>query len=111
MKRHWIGCAAAACTLTIGLTAESAAQSATTSASTPDRAAGMVTIEGCLTREQDVPGRKPNVAEKIGVGEDYILMHAKVTAPAAAASAAAATQAVGTSGTIAPMYDVKGLDD
>jgi len=31
------------------------------------------TITGCVYRERDVPGRTPNVAERAGVLEDYIL--------------------------------------
>jgi len=64
-----------------------------------------VTIEGCLVREQDVPGRKPNVAERVGVGEDYILMSTKIVK--------SADKPTGTSGTAGPsrMYQVKGIDD
>jgi hypothetical protein len=32
-----------------------------------------VTLVGCLYRESAIPGRKPNVAEKAGVLEDYVL--------------------------------------
>jgi hypothetical protein len=47
------------------------------------------TIEGCVYREEDIPGRSPNVAERAGILEDYILV----------ASADASTQgAVGTTG-------------
>jgi hypothetical protein len=35
-------------------------------------------LEGCLYREADVPGRTPNVAEKQGVLEDYILADARM---------------------------------
>jgi hypothetical protein len=48
------------------------------------------TLEGCVYREADIPGRSPNVAERAGIGEDYILV-ASVTAAAAGT--------VGTSGT------------
>lgn len=73
--------------------------------------AQQVTLEGCLYREQDVPGRSPNVAERAGILEDYILADAK---PAAGASGA-----VGTSGreesAAAPaagkMYKVEHIDD
>ena len=47
------------------------------------------TVEGCVYREQDIPGRAPNVAERAGVLEDYILV----------TSAPKAGGAVGTSGT------------
>ena len=72
-----------------------------------------VTVEGCLMREQDVPGRKPNIAERAGVTEDYILTNAKMikgSAPQAAAQARPGDP-TGTAGTTSPMYDVKGLAD
>ena len=72
--------------------------------------AATVTIEGCLMREDDVPGRKPNIAERVGVGEDYILTSTKMV-KGSAPSAAATGGAVGTSGTSGAMYDVEGLDD
>lgn len=47
------------------------------------------TLEGCVYREADIPGRTPNVAERAGMGEDYILV----------ASASPTAGTVGTSGT------------
>jgi hypothetical protein len=42
-----------------------------------DPTAGPVTtLAGCLYREDSIPGRSPNVAEKAGVLEDYILADA-----------------------------------
>ena len=35
-----------------------------------------MTLAGCLYHEESIPGRSPNVAEKAGVGEDYILADA-----------------------------------
>ena len=77
---------------------------ATPAASQAASTAG-VTIEGCLVREADVPGRKPNIAERQGVMEDYILMSTKVVK--------GADQPTGTAGTAGPsrMYQVKGIDD
>jgi hypothetical protein len=49
------------------------------------------TLQGCVYKEQDIPGRSPNVAEKAGVMEDYIL----VTVESASATA-------GTTGTTPP---------
>jgi hypothetical protein len=49
------------------------------------------TVEGCVYREQDIPGRSPNVAERAGVLEDYILV--------ASTDASATSGATGTSGT------------
>jgi hypothetical protein len=52
------------------------------------------TIEGCVYREEDIPGRSPNIAERAGILEDYILV---------ASTDATGTQgAVGTSGTETP---------
>jgi hypothetical protein len=76
--------------------------------------AGTATVEGCLVREQDVPGRKPNVAERAGVMEDYILTNAKVvkgSAPKSAAGAPKAGEPTGTSGSASNMFDVKGIPD
>jgi len=116
MKRHLFGCAAAG--ILALASSVVAAQNPPYSPPSSDRTpavqdkASAVTVEGCLMREQDVPGRSPNIAEKAGMGEDYILASAKVikgTAPAMAEPKAG--EAVGTSGTNAPMYDVKGIDD
>jgi hypothetical protein len=57
----------------------------TTQQPRPEASDGPITtLTGCLYREDSVPGRSPNVAEKAGVGEDYILADA-TTAPAAGA--------------------------
>jgi hypothetical protein len=52
------------------------------------------TLEGCVYREDAIPGRSPNVAERAGVLEDYILV--------ASPDPAGTPGAVGTSGTEAP---------
>jgi len=83
------------------------------SAANPAR---MVTVEGCLMREADVPGRQPNIAERAGLGEDFILTATKMvkgTAPAQSTTARARQPetAVGTSGTQGAMYEVDGIDD
>jgi hypothetical protein len=49
------------------------------------------TVQGCVYKEADVPGRTPNVAERAGVMEDYILV---TTAPSPSAA--------GTTGTTPP---------
>jgi hypothetical protein len=41
------------------------------------------TLAGCLYRENQIPGRKPNVAEQAGVLEDYILADASIPGPTA----------------------------
>jgi hypothetical protein len=70
---------------------------------TPAPTAAM-TLTGCLYRERDVPGRSPNIVEKAGVLEDYIVADARLTGQAAPAPGAAA----GTSGR---MYKVEGIPD
>jgi hypothetical protein len=86
-----------------------------------------VTVEGCLVREKDVPGREPNVAERAGVAEDYILTNVKFLkgSPHASAGAAVGTAgATGTSGTTAGAtseagthamagmkFEVRGIDE
>jgi len=84
-----------------------------TTAQTPTPAAGVpVTVEGCLMREADVPGKKANVAEKVGIGEDFILTSTKmVKGMAPGALSAPPSGAVGTTGTTGAMYDVEGIDD
>jgi hypothetical protein len=69
---------------------------------------GTVTLVGCLVREQDIPGRKPNVAERAGVLEDYIL-----TSASRAPGGAGTPGATGTSGSsnISTMYKVEGIAD
>ena len=90
MKRLWMSAAAMAM----------AASLATVSAQTPPQqppapAAAQneatTTLQGCVYNEKDVPGRTPNVAEKAGVMEDYILV-----------TSAASPAPAGTTGTTPP---------
>jgi hypothetical protein len=78
----------------------------------PTARAEQTTLVGCLYREDQVPERKPNVAERAGVLEDYIL--ADATMPSAEARPGATAGATGTTGT-APasgnMYKVEGPPD
>jgi hypothetical protein len=57
-----------------------------------------ITITGCVKPETDVPGRKPNVVERAGVTEDYILTNVKM-APGSAVSG------IG----LSPMYEIEGI--
>jgi hypothetical protein len=69
------------------------------------------TLVGCLYRESQVPGRTPNVAERAGVLEDYILADATIPAPPRPGTPAGA---VGTSGTVpstGSMYKVENISD
>jgi hypothetical protein len=80
-----------------------------------DQSTATVTVEGCLVKEADVPGRKPNVAERAGVAEDYVLTTTKMikgSAPAASAPPRAGETPTGTTGSRGSslMFDVKGID-
>jgi hypothetical protein len=108
--------------LALGLTTALAAQNPPAQPPTQTPPAGQqesmaqaktVTLEGCLVREKDVPGRTPNPAERAGVMEDYILTDAKVKDPYSASPTppASAGQPTGTSGTAARKFEVRGLDD
>lgn len=82
-----------------------------------------VTVEGCLVREKDI-GREPNVAERAGIQEDFILTNARVVKGSAPSDVARtgqtpkpgtdATRAgqptAGQTASTQPMYDVKELD-
>lgn len=76
------------------------------------------TLVGCVYREKDVPGRAPNVAERAGILEDYILAEMPSSpiagrAPDSTASNApgAPPTAVGTSGTASAMYKLEFVGD
>jgi len=65
------------------------------------------TLVGCLYREEQIPGRKPNIAERAGILEDYIL------ADAATATTPPGSRVTGTSGspTTGNMYKIEGPSD
>jgi hypothetical protein len=101
MKRLILTSAAVACFGTaMAAQTPSGSQAPATSASQPSAAAdkGTTVLTGCVYREKDVPGRAPNVAEKSGVLEDYILADVKPSASASAGSSTG-TSGTGTSGT------------
>lgn len=79
----------------------------------PTAAAGQttMTLTGCLYREAQVPGRTPNVAERAGVLEDYILADARVAGGAARSGAAGATGTSGSTPTTGSMYKVENIPD
>ena len=73
------------------------------------------TLSGCVYKEEDVPGRTPNVAERAGVMEDYILADVKPanqtsTSPSSDTPGAAPGVA-GTSGATQPMYKLEKVAD
>jgi hypothetical protein len=79
MDRHlFASTAAGVLTLALTVSAQAPAPGQPTTPATTASAAGSVTVEGCLKREADVPGGKPNVSERAGIGEDFLLTSAKV---------------------------------
>lgn len=71
------------------------------------------TLSGCVYQEQDIPGRAPNVAERAGVLEDYILAviprESQGAAPTAGTPGAAGTS--GTAATSGKMYKLEFIED
>ena len=106
MKRLWMSGAAAVMAMSIASVGAQTPQQPPTqppttqppttqspaSATAAQDTAATTTIQGCVYKEQDIPGRSPNVAEKAGIMEDYILV----------ASTDASSATAGTSGTTPP---------
>ena len=73
------------------------------------------TLSGCVYKEEAVPGRTPNVAERAGVMEDYILADVKAAGQASTSPSSATPGAepgvAGTSGTVHPMYKLEKIAD
>jgi hypothetical protein len=80
MRRQLFGYAVAA--LLSVATAAAHTSSQPTNGSQTDRSRASsgtpATVEGCLHREADVPGRRPNIAERAGIGEDYLLTQSRI---------------------------------
>jgi hypothetical protein len=95
MKRLWMSGAAAMMAMSIGSlgaqTPQTPPPQTQPQTQQPMQKAATTTIQGCVYNEKDVPGRSPNIAEKAGILEDYILV----------ASAAPGATA-GTTGTTPP---------
>ena len=99
MKRLWMSGAAAVMAMSIASLGAQTPQTPPpqTPQTQPPTSGAMqdtatTTLTGCVYKEADVPGRTPNVAEKAGVLEDYILV---TSAPSPSATA-------GTTGTTPP---------
>jgi hypothetical protein len=86
-------------------------QSQTTTPTQTAASQTATTLAGCVYREQDVPGRAPNVAERAGILEDYIL--AEVTNPPQSTPSTATPGAAGTSGAgiSGAMYKLERVED
>ena len=60
--------------------------------------AQVITVTGCLKEEKDVPGRRPNVAERAGITEDYVLTNVKM-------AQSSTTSGIG----LASTYEIEGI--
>jgi len=103
---------AALISLSIAPFAAAQAPSANPSQSSPQVSVRpTTTLTGCLYREDQVPGRKPNVVERAGILEDYILAGVTVAGEPQqqpTGTAGSASTAVPSTGT---MYKVEKIAD
>ena len=72
--------------------------SATAQSQPEAQATDTIKVTGCLKNEKDVAGLKPNVVERAGIAEDYILTEVKLPADSK-------TSAIG----LATMYEIEGI--
>ena len=63
---------------TVAAQAPPPAQPSERTPASASQATASTTLSGCLYREEQVPGRKPNPVERAGILEDYILADASV---------------------------------
>lgn len=83
------------------------------SPTSPDStSAQTTTVIGCVYREKDVPGRAPNVAERAGVLEDYILAEVSGRAtPSGGVPGATGTSGSSAAAGTGPMYKLELVAD
>ena len=104
MTRFWMGSAAALMAVSVaGVNAQSTG-SQTPQTQTPQtpttQSMATTTLKGCVYKENAIPGRTPNVAEKAGVLEDYILVVSPSASATATGTATATQTPTGTSGAV-----------
>jgi hypothetical protein len=66
----------------------------------PATTADALKLTGCLKMEKEVPGLKPNVAERAGVTDDYILTNAMLAKDSRVSGIA-----------VAGMYEIEGIPE
>jgi hypothetical protein len=107
LNKYTIAAAVVACSAA-ALTAQTPQETKSRAEASAAAQQQSTTLTGCVYREQDVPGRAPNVAERAGVLEDYIL--AEVTTGSSKAESGV-PGAVGTAGTKGSMYKLEKIAD
>jgi hypothetical protein len=70
-----------------------------------------VTATGCLRQERDVPGMAPDLAERAGLGEDFVLTNAKLTSVAMPSTPPGADSSGSARRPSSAMYRITGLDN
>jgi len=109
MKRLWMSGAAAVMALSIASLGAQTPQSQppqtpppappqTQQPATGPQNMVTTTLQGCVYKEADIPGRTPNVAEKAGVLEDYILVTSARSATAGTAGTTPPSPTAGAAG-------------
>jgi len=80
MRRQLFGYAVAALLSVATAAAQTSLQPSSGSQTDRSRASSgtPATVEGCLHREADVPGRRPTIAERAGIGEDFVLTRSRI---------------------------------
>ena len=116
MNRVILTSIVAACfTTAVAAQTPSGSQPATSGARTSASDKPTTVLTGCVYLEKDVPGRSPNVAERAGVMEDYILAEVRPGGAASAGSSDSTPGATGTSGTMSAksgtMYKLEKIAD
>ena len=83
--------------LSIGVAAQSQPAAPAPQTAPAAQAADTIKVTGCLKNEKDVAGLKPNVAERAGITEDYILTDVKLAGDSKSAMG------------LATMYEIEGI--
>ena len=82
----------------------------TTAMVAPAQVPTFVAVDGCVAAEAEIPGRTPNVAERAGLGEDYVLTRAVVVKGKPPVELPDNTGGA-VSNALRPMYELGGLTD
>jgi hypothetical protein len=77
----------------------------------PQSGSRATVLTGCVYNEQDVPGRAPNVAERAGIAEDYILADIKPAESGDPRPTGTSGTTAGTTANAASMYKLEFVDD
>ncbi len=112
MGRNFFGCLAGVLALAVSAGAQQPQTPPTPAEPASLQGGEKVTVEGCVMREADVPGREPNIAERVGIGEDFILTNIRMVRGSLPFGAAEATPgSPAPKGSRTTMFEIEGIDD